>query len=37
VLDGTVPEADLLDMIDNSYALVVKGLKRADREELGFG
>ena len=37
VLDGTVPEPDLLDMIDNSYALVVKGLKRADREELGFG
>ena len=32
VLDGTVAEDILLDMIDKSYALVVKGLRRVDRE-----
>jgi predicted DNA-binding protein (MmcQ/YjbR family) len=34
VLDGTVPEDMLLDMINKSHALVVKGLRRADRERL---
>jgi len=34
VLDGSVPEKDILWMIDESYALVVKGLKKADREKL---
>ena len=33
-LNGTVPEPELLRMIDDSYRLVVKGLKKADREEL---
>lgn len=33
-LDGTVPETELLRMIDDSYRLVVKGLKKADREGL---
>ncbi len=30
-LDGSVPEAEIREMIDHSYALVVKGLKKADR------
>ena len=34
VLDSTVPEDMLLGMIDKSHALVVKGLRRADRERL---
>jgi len=33
-LDGSIPEAELLEMIDDSYALVVKGLKKALRQEL---
>ena len=33
-LDGTVPEPELQRMIDDSYRLVVKGLPKADREEL---
>lgn len=32
--DGSIPEAELLAMIDHSYDLVVKGLKKADREQL---
>jgi len=34
VLDGSVPEPFLKDMIDESYRLVVKGLKKADKERL---
>ena len=34
VLDGSVPAGELQRMIDNSYALVVKGLPRARREAL---
>lgn len=34
ILNGSIPEALLIEMIDNSYALVVKGLKKADREKL---
>ena len=34
-LNGTVPEPELLRMIDDSYRLVVKGMNKADREELG--
>lgn len=30
-LDGSVPEPELLAMIDESYALVVKGLPKAQR------
>ncbi|MFA7537264.1 MAG: MmcQ/YjbR family DNA-binding protein [Desulfuromonadales bacterium] len=31
VLDGSIPDADLRAMIDESYALVVQGLPRAKR------
>ncbi len=33
-LDGTIPETDVLKMIDDSYRLVVKSLKKAERDEL---
>jgi predicted DNA-binding protein (MmcQ/YjbR family) len=33
-LDGSVPEELLIKMINSSYALVVKGLTKADRERL---
>jgi predicted DNA-binding protein (MmcQ/YjbR family) len=33
-LDGSVPEGLLCKMIDSSYALVVKGLTKAERELL---
>ncbi len=36
ILDGSIPEAMLEDLIDDSYKLVVKGLKKSDREKLGF-
>ncbi|HVO41313.1 MAG TPA: MmcQ/YjbR family DNA-binding protein [Aggregatilineales bacterium] len=32
--DGSIPDAELLGMIDHSYELVVKGLTRKDREKL---
>jgi len=32
--DDTIPPDELHEWIDNSYALVVKGLKKADRERL---
>lgn len=34
ILDGTVPDDEIIEMIDHSYDLVVKGLKKADREKL---
>ena len=34
ILDGEVPEAEVCALIDHSYDLVVKGLKKADREAL---
>ena len=34
ILDGTVPEPEFLRLIDHSYTLVVKTLKKADREKL---
>lgn len=34
ILDGSIPEDEVLEMIDASYALVVKGLKKADRDRL---
>ena len=34
VLDGTVPDDLIKSMINDSYALVVKGLRKADRMEL---
>jgi predicted DNA-binding protein (MmcQ/YjbR family) len=33
-LDATIPESELLGMIDDSYDLVVQGLTRAAREKL---
>ena len=33
-LDDTIPSEEVQAMIDDSYLLVVKGLKKADREEL---
>jgi predicted DNA-binding protein (MmcQ/YjbR family) len=33
-LDGSIHNEDILRMIDDSYALVVKGLKKAVRQEL---
>ena len=33
-LDGTIPESEILKMIDHSYQLVVKSLKKAEREAL---
>jgi len=34
VLDGSIPDSELERMIDNSYALVVSGLNRGDRQSL---
>lgn len=34
ILDGTIPEEQVLEMIDESYKLVVSGLKQADRQAL---
>ncbi len=36
LLDNSVPDAELTVMIDDSYDLVVKGLKKTDRLELGL-
>ena len=33
-LDGSIPENEILGMIDDSYDLVVKGLKKAEKEKL---
>ncbi len=33
-LDGSIPADEIAAMIDQSYDLVVKGLKKADREKL---
>ncbi len=33
-LDGSIPEPELLAMVDDSYDLVVEGLTRAQREQL---
>lgn len=32
--DGTVPDDEILEMVDHAYDQVVKGLKKADREKL---
>jgi predicted DNA-binding protein (MmcQ/YjbR family) len=34
ILDGTVTEAELFKMIDHSYELVFKGLKRSEKEAI---
>ena len=33
-LDGSIPDEVILGMVDDSYNLVVKGLKKADRQRL---
>jgi predicted DNA-binding protein (MmcQ/YjbR family) len=35
VVDGSIPESELRDWISHSYELVVKGLPKRDRQELG--
>lgn len=34
IVDGSIPPDEVYEMIDHSYDLVVKGLKKADRERL---
>ncbi|GIP31476.1 MmcQ/YjbR family DNA-binding protein [Paenibacillus sp. J2TS4] len=36
IVDGTVPEEELKWMMDHSYELVVKGLKKSEARELGL-
>ena len=33
-LDGSIPDGEVLGLIDASYKLVVKGLKKTDRQKL---
>ncbi|NIP28657.1 MAG: MmcQ/YjbR family DNA-binding protein [Phycisphaerae bacterium] len=33
-IDGSIPDEEIRQMVDSSYNLVVKGLKKADREAL---
>jgi predicted DNA-binding protein (MmcQ/YjbR family) len=35
IVDGSVPESELREWIAHSYELVVKGLPKRDRQELG--
>lgn len=35
-LDGSIPADEIVEMIEHSYSLVVKGLPRKDRERLGL-
>ncbi len=34
ICDGSIPDAEIRELVDHSYDLVVKGLKKADREKL---
>ena len=34
LIDGSIPNSELKEMIDHSYEQVVKGLKKADKEKL---
>ena len=36
VLDGSMPASEIERMIDNSYALVVRGLTRVVQQQLGL-
>ena len=36
ILDGSIPDPLIEEMIDTSYNLVVKGLKRSERESNGL-
>jgi len=33
-LDGSIPDKEILGMVDDSYRLVVNGLKKSDRDRL---
>lgn len=35
-LDGSIPDDEVLEMIDESYRLVARGLKKAQRQALGL-
>ena len=35
--ESSIPEHELLEMINHSYALVVKGLPRKDRDQIASG
>ena len=35
ILDGSISDNEIFSMIDDSYDLVVKGLKKSDRKKLG--
>ena len=35
-MDGELPEGEIARMVENSWALVVKGLKKADREAVAL-
>lgn len=35
-VDGSIPEPEIFEMIDHSYAQVVKGLPKRDREGLQY-
>ena len=34
IIDGTIPDIEILTWIDDSYSLVVEGLKKSDKEKL---
>ena len=34
IVDGSIPAEEIWEMVDHSYRLVVKGLKKSDREKL---
>ena len=34
ILDGSIPDSEIERMIDHSYTLVVKGLRKAERHQL---
>ena len=36
IIDNTIPHDELCELIDDSYNLVVSGLKKSDRENLNF-
>ncbi len=31
IVDGSIPQREIVEMMDHSYAMVVQGLKRSDR------
>jgi predicted DNA-binding protein (MmcQ/YjbR family) len=35
-LDGSIPDDEIIAMINDSYSLVVRGLKKADRKSLAM-